>query len=113
MHALRIVASVAAIAVLCGTLPVAAMPHDVAEARGCKPRLEGTANFQCPEKSKGPCSAQDGGRRRAVAAWQEQVRAQHGAAFANWGNAYFPTFTIEGGAGSWNYTVSAYPCPRP
>jgi hypothetical protein len=92
--------------------PAMAMPHDVAEAQGCKPRVEGSASFTCPANSKEPCANQRDGRRRAIADWQKQVRARHGDRFTRWDKAYFPTVRIEGAGADWTYTVSAYACPR-
>lgn len=89
-----------------------AMPHDVAEAQGCKPRVEGSGTFTCPASSVGPCAGQKDGRRRALADWQSHVRARYGDKYASWSRAYFPTVRIEGAGATWTYTVSAYACPK-
>lgn len=99
------------IVALAVTSPLAAMPHDTAEARGCKPRIEGSANFACPASSSRSCVARQVGRKRAVAAWQEQALGLHGDKFAKWSSGYLRRLRIEGGGGNWSYTVSAYPCP--
>lgn len=91
--------------------PLSAMPHDTAEARGCKPRIEGRASFACPASSSRPCDARQVGRMRAVAAWQEQALGLHGDKFAKWSYGYLRRLRIEGEGGNWTYIVSAYPCP--
>lgn len=99
------------IVVLTVTAPLAAMPHDTAEARGCKPRIEGIAGYECPAASSRSCVARQVGRKRAIAAWQEQALGLHGDKFAKWSNGYLRRLRIEGGGGNWSFTVSAYPCP--
>lgn len=88
-----------------------AMPHDRAEARGCKPRVQGSVSFTCPPSSRVACNAQRDARRRAVADWERNATGAYGPGFGSWGSVYLPTTRIEGGDGTWTYTVSAYPCP--
>ena len=101
----------AMVLIAAGATTLRAMPHDVAEARGCKPRIEAVGRF-CRNAQRRSCGMEQDGRQRAIAAWEQTVRERHGAGFANWASAYSPTHAVERRAGAWVYIISAYPCPK-